>query len=115
MWELRTTMPANIKPRKTMTTIPPATMPRINQIAVVLSFLRGGGTTGGLPDALDMVLPLRQLQTIDTRSDLGMFRRLPQTLNFGIDQIRIVERGHLARVLSGSRLQARAQRFVPLH
>jgi hypothetical protein len=31
-------------------------MPRIHHIAVVLSRLAGGGTTGGLPDALDIVL-----------------------------------------------------------
>jgi hypothetical protein len=39
--------------------IPPATIPRIHQTAVVLSFRAGGGTTGGLPDALDIALSLR--------------------------------------------------------
>src|ERR1700735_1144231 len=67
------TRPANINPRKTITTIPPATIPRIHQIAVVLSFRAGGGTTGGLPAALDIKFSLATPFS-DTRFNCGMFR-----------------------------------------
>src|SRR5580700_5616330 len=55
--------PASAKPKSTITTMPPATIPRIHQTAL-LPRRCGGIAAGGLPEALDIIhpLPVRRLQ-----------------------------------------------------
>src|SRR5271156_1755813 len=106
-----------------MTTIPPPTMPRIHQTAVVLSLLAGGEITGGLPDALDIVFPLlnpssNRYAAWAQNVSFGPAQNGPlslwQCLDLRVDEERVVEFRHLPGFLSGDRLQPRRKRFVPL-